>query len=133
MKILLITKRIPFPPNSGYPIVVYNTMKGLLQLGADITLFSLNPIKGRIDMEDVYDSIFEKIKYHTVDLDTEVNVWSAFFNIFTNESYNVSRYFSEDAARQLENILRENVFDVIQFEGLFVVPYLDVVKANSNA
>ncbi len=56
-----------------------------------------------------------------------------FLNIFSNESYNVSRYYSEDAAKLLENILRENEFDIIQFEGLFVVPYLDVVKANSNA
>ncbi|WP_238533674.1 glycosyltransferase family 4 protein [Pedobacter agri] len=57
----------------------------------------------------------------------------SFFNIFTNQSYNVSRYYSEEAAQQLESILREKSFDVIQFEGLFVVPYLDVVKANSNA
>lgn len=133
MKILLITKRIPFPPNSGYPIVVYNTMKGLLQLGADITLFSLNPSRGSVDIEDVYDPVFDQIKYHTHDLDIDVNVWSAFFNIFTNQSYNVSRYYSAEAANQLENLLRENVFDVIQFEGLFVVPYLDVVKENSNA
>ncbi|WP_443944750.1 glycosyltransferase family 4 protein [Pedobacter sp. AW1-32] len=133
MKILFITKRIPFPPNSGYPIVVYNTIKGLLQLGADITLFSLNPLKGHFDAEDISDPVFEQIKFHSVDLDTEVNVWSAFFNIFTNESYNVSRYFTEDATRQLENLLRENTFDVIQFEGLFVVPYLDTVKENSNA
>ncbi|RYD70660.1 MAG: glycosyl transferase family 4, partial [Sphingobacteriales bacterium] len=133
MKILLITKRIPFPPNSGYPIVVYNTMKGLLQLGADITLFSLNPVNARLDLEEISDPVFEKVKTFTEDIDTEVNMWSAFFNIFTNESYNVSRYYTEDAARQLENILRERTFDIIQFEGLFVVPYIDVVKANSNA
>ena len=133
VKILLITKRIPFPPNSGYPIVVYNTMKGLLQLGADITLFSLNPVNARLDLEEISDPVFEKVKTFTEDIDTEVNMWSAFFNIFTNESYNVSRYYTEDAARQLENILRERTFDIIQFEGLFVVPYIDVVKANSNA
>jgi glycosyltransferase involved in cell wall biosynthesis len=108
-------------------------MKGLLQLGADITLFSLNPSKGKIDIEDISDPVFEKIRYHSVDLDTDVNVWSAFFNIFTNQSYNISRFYSEEAARQLENVLRENVFDIIQFEGLFVVPYLDIVKANSHA
>ncbi len=133
MKVLIITKRIPFPPNSGYPIVVYNTMKGLLRLGADITLFSLNPTKGKIDVDDIYDPIFEKIKFYTFDLDTEVNVWSAFFNIFTNDSYNVSRYYNDEAAKLLENILKETVFDIIQFEGLFVVPYLDVVKYNSDA
>ncbi len=108
-------------------------MKGLLQLGADITLFSLNPLNVRIDLEDISDPVFEQVKTYSQDIDTGVNMWSAFFNIFTNESYNVSRYFTEDAARQLENLLRENTFDIIQFEGLFVVPYLDVVKANSSA
>lgn len=108
-------------------------MKGLLQLGADITLFSLNPVNARLDLEEISDPVFEKVKTFTEDIDTEVNMWSAFFNIFTNESYNVSRYYTEDAARQLENILRERTFDIIQFEGLFVVPYIDVVKANSNA
>lgn len=133
VKILLIAKRIPFPPNSGYPIVVYNTIKGLLQLGANISLFSLNPQRGHIELDDITDPIFEQITHYTAELNTAVNIWDAFFNIFTNESYNVSRYFDEDAARQLENILKENSFDIIQFEGLFVVPYLDIVKANSQA
>ncbi|RZK81394.1 MAG: glycosyltransferase [Pedobacter sp.] len=133
MKALILTDRVPFPPNSGYPIVAYNTIKGLLRLGVDITLFSINPLKNDVDVEDIYDPVFEKIKFHSFNLDTEVNVWGAFFNIFSNQSYNVSRYYDADAERLLEEILRENTFDVIQFEGLFVVPYLDIVKANSNA
>jgi glycosyltransferase involved in cell wall biosynthesis len=108
-------------------------MKGLLDLGVEITLFSINTHKHRVDVDDIYDPVFERIKFHSFDLDTEVNLWGAFFNIFSNESYNVSRFFDDDAAKLLENILRENEFDVIQFEGLFVVPYLEVVKNNSTA
>jgi glycosyltransferase involved in cell wall biosynthesis len=108
-------------------------MKGLLKLGVDITLFSINPNKYKVDVDDIYDPVFENIQFHSVSLDTDVNVLGALFNIFTNQSYNVSRYFDEQAAALLEEILRENEFDIIQFEGLFVVPYLDVVKANSKA
>lgn len=133
MKTLILTNRVPFPPNSGYPIVVYNTIKGLLKLGVEITLFSINPKKHRIDVEDLYDPLLEKISFHAVSLDTEVNVYDAFMNIFSNQSYNVSRYFDDDAAKLLEDILKENEFDIIQFEGLFVVPYLNVVKENSKA
>ncbi|WP_090555398.1 glycosyltransferase family 4 protein [Pedobacter hartonius] len=133
MKTLILSNRVPFPPNSGYPIVVYNTIKGLLNVGVDITLFSINTNKHRVDVDDIYDPVFDQIKFHSFDLDTEVNLWGAFFNIFSNESYNVSRFYDEDAAKLLENILRENEFDVIQFEGLFVVPYIDVVKHNSKA
>lgn len=133
MKALILTNRVPFPPNSGYPIVVYNTIKGLLRLGVEVTLFSINPLKNKVDVEDIYDPIFESIKFHSFSLDTEVNVWGALFNIFSNQSYNVSRYFDEEGGKILEDLLRENVFDIVQFEGLFVVPYLDIVKENSSA
>jgi len=102
-------------------------------LDVDITLFSINTNKHRIDVDDIYDPVFESIKFHSFDIDTEVNLMGAFLNIFSNESYNVSRFYDDDAAKLLENILRENEFDIIQFEGLFVVPYLDVVKNNSKA
>lgn len=104
-----------------------------MKLGADVTLFSLNTSKHRIDIDDIYDPVFDQIKFYSFDLDTEVNVWGAISNIFSDESYNVSRFFDEDAARLLEDILKESTFDIIQFEGLFVVPYLDIVKANSDA
>ncbi len=133
MKALILTNRVPFPPNSGYPIVVYNTIKGLLSEGVEISLFSLNVNKHKVDVDDIYDPIFEQINFHSYQIDTEVNIWGAFFNIFSNQSYNVSRFYDDDAARILENILRENEFDIIQFEGLFVVPYLDLVKVNSKA
>lgn len=133
MKILFLTGRVPFPPNSGYPIVVYNTLKGLQKLGAEISMFSINPTKDKVDVDDIYDPVFEKINFHSISLDIDVNVWGAFFNIFSNQSYNVSRYYDEEAAKLLENILREQDFDIVQFEGLFVVPYLDIVKENSKA
>ncbi len=84
-------------------------------------------------MDDIYDPVFEQIKFYSFNLDTEVNIWGAFLNIFSDQSYNVSRFFDEEAARLLEEILKENEFDIIQFEGLFVVPYLDVVKTHSKA
>ncbi|MBB2146721.1 glycosyltransferase [Pedobacter sp. LMG 31464] len=133
MKILILTNRVPFPPNSGYPIVVYNTIKGLIGLNVEVSLFSINASKHKVDVDDIYDPVFEQINFHSFNIDTEVNIWGAFFNIFSNQSYNVSRFYDDDAAKLLENILRENEFDIIQFEGLFVVPYLDLVKEHSKA
>ncbi|RZK49942.1 MAG: glycosyltransferase [Pedobacter sp.] len=133
MKVLILTHRVPFPANSGYPIVVYNTIKGLLSENIDITLFSLNPFKYRVDVDDIYDPVFEKIHFDSRIVHTDISLWGALLNIFSNESYNVSRYFDEEAAQALENILREHKFDVVQFEGLYVAPYLSVVKSHSQA
>ena len=129
----MLTYKVPFPPNSGYPIVVYNTIKGLLRHEVEVTLFSLNASKQYVDLDDIYDPVYEAINFYSHDIETEANLWAMFLNVFSNESYNVSRYYTEDAAKLLENILREHEFDIVQFEGLFVVPYLDVVKANTNA
>lgn len=133
MKVLILTNRVPFPPNSGYPIVVYNTIKGLLKLGVEVTLFSINTSKHNVDVDDIYDPVFEKITFHSYSIDTDVNIWGAFFNIFSNQSYNVSRFYDDDAAKLLEHVLHDHDFDIVQFEGLFVVPYLDIVKEFSKA
>jgi glycosyltransferase involved in cell wall biosynthesis len=133
LKALFITNRVPFPPKSGYPIVVYNTIKGLLALGVEITLFSINPNNFQVDTDDIYDPVFESIQFHSYDVDTEISFWDAVWNIFLSQPLNVFRFYSDDAAHKLENILKETEFDIIQFESLFVVPYLDVVKQNSKA
>ncbi len=133
MKTLILSHRVPFPPNSGYAIVVYNTIKGLLAQGLEISLFAINSSKHWVDVDDIYDPVYEKISFHSYQIDTEVNIWGAFFNIFSNQSYNVSRFYEPDAEKLLQNLLREQEFDIIQFEGLYVVPYLDVVKENSQA
>jgi glycosyltransferase involved in cell wall biosynthesis len=133
LKALFLTNRVPFPPKSGYPIVVYNTIKGLLALGVEITLFSINPKNHWVDTDDIYDPVFESIQFHTHELDTEISIWDTIYNFVSNQPLNVYRFYSDDAARGLENLLRESEFDIIQFESLFVVPYLDVVKENSKA
>ncbi len=108
-------------------------MKGLLKLDVEVTLFSINTTSNRIDVEDIEDPLFDEIRFYSHPVDTDINLWGMLLNVFSDESYHVSRYFDEDAAKLLENILHEQEFDMIQFEGLFVVPYLDVVKAHSKA
>lgn len=133
MKVLLLSHRVPFPPHSGYPIVVYNTIKGLLNQGANISLFCLNNSKHYIDIDDIEGPVCKRIIFYHAPIDIEIDLWDAFINIFSSEPYNVSRYFNNEVARVLENVLREQEFDIIQFEGLFVVPYLEVVKTYSKA
>ncbi len=133
MKALFLCHRVPFPPNNGYAIVVYNTIKGLLNLGVKVTLFSLNSSKHFIDVDDIYDPVFEQISFQAASVDVEVNAWGVFTNFFSNQSYNVSRFYESGAEKILENLLTEQTFDIVQFEGLFVVPYLDIVKAHSKA
>ena len=128
MKILYITNRVPFPANGGYPIVVRNTLKGIKNLGAEIHCFCLNPNRHFVEPARIDDPVLNNISLTTNFLNTEVSRWKAVKNLLQNKSYIVRRYFNVDAAINLKNIITANHFDIIQLEGLFVVPYLPLIR-----
>jgi glycosyltransferase involved in cell wall biosynthesis len=133
MRVLLLTSRVPFPADGGYAIVVYNTIKGLVEHGCDVTLFSLNPTKHYVNTRDIQDPLFRKIKFVQHKIDDRINPKDAFLNLFTQQSYNISRFYDPNCSQKIIYLLKKNQFDVVQFEGLQVTLYLETIKANSNA
>lgn len=133
MRVLVLTNRVPFPANGGYAIVVNNTIQSLLDLGCEVTLFSLNTTKHYVNVNEIDDPIFKSVKFIQCKIDNRVKAKNAFFNLFSRKSYNISRFFSQGCANRLEHLLKKNEFDIIQFEGLQVTPYLSSIRANSKA
>lgn len=133
MRILLITNRVPFPADGGYAIVVHNSIQSLLKLGCEVSLFSLNTTKHYVRIKSIKDPLATQIKFTQYKIDNRVKAKDAFFNLFTDQSYNISRFYDSGCASKLGHLLRTHEFDIVQFEGLQVAPYLDVVKANTPA
>jgi glycosyltransferase involved in cell wall biosynthesis len=132
LKILILTHRVPFPQNGGYPIVVGNTIKGLVATGHQVSLISLN-VKKNSGREANRDPLLDEIEYVKYDIDTHVSMIEAFSNLFTKNSYNIDKYYDAGFQNLLLKNLRETMYDIIQFEGLFVAPYLDEVRKASRA
>ena len=129
MKILILTHRVPFPQNGGYPIVVCNTIRGLVNLGHEVSLVSLNAKKQKHSaVED--DELLSKIKYRSFDIDTSVSLLDGLINIFSKNAYNIDRYYNPNFEKLLIRTVRNTTYDIIQFEGLFVAPYIDGVRKN---
>ncbi|MDB5126942.1 glycosyltransferase family 4 protein [Mucilaginibacter sp.] len=131
MRILILTHRAPFPQNGGYPIVVGNTIKGLVRLGHNVSLISLNVKKNNTTAER--DELLDRINYIEFDIDTRISVIEAVSNLFTNNSYNIDKYYNAGFEKLLLKNLQDNQYDVIQFEGIFVAPYLGVIRRHSKA
>ncbi|MBL4677802.1 MAG: glycosyltransferase family 4 protein [Mucilaginibacter sp.] len=131
MRILILTHRAPFPQNGGYPIVVGNTIKGLVGLGHEVTLLSLNVKKHSSQYER--DALLDKITYLEYDIDTRVTMVEAVSNLFTNNSYNIEKYYNAGFEKLLFRNLVDNEYDIIQLEGIFVAPYLSIIRKNSKA
>ncbi|MFI5140470.1 MAG: glycosyltransferase family 4 protein [Sphingobacteriales bacterium] len=134
LKILILTHRVPFPQNGGYPIVVCNTVKGLVNLGHEVSLVSLNAKKNHHhEYNDDDNELLSQIKYRAFDIDINVSVFDVAVNLFSKTSFNINKYFSSEFERLLIRELKNTTYDIIQFEGLLVSLYLSAVRKNSDA
>ncbi|MGZ3945712.1 MAG: glycosyltransferase family 4 protein, partial [Mucilaginibacter sp.] len=75
MKILILTHRVPFPQNGGYPIVVCNTIRSLVNSGHDISLVSLNAQKQHHHDEERPDELLSRIKFRPYNIDTSMSLF----------------------------------------------------------
>ncbi|MDB5002800.1 MAG: hypothetical protein JWQ34_1025 [Mucilaginibacter sp.] len=133
MKILILSHRVPFPQNGGYAIVVANTIKGLVNTGHDVSLVALNAKRNNHESQLPDEDLMGKINYRAYDIDTTVTILGVAVNLFRKTSFNVDRYYDPEFETLLIRELRNNDYDIIQFEGLFVSLYLPAVRKHSKA
>jgi polysaccharide biosynthesis protein PslH len=107
------------------------TIKGLVGIGHEVTLLSLNVRKHSGQYER--DALLDKISYTEYDIDTRVTMVEAVSNLFTKNSYNIEKYYNAGFEKLLFRNLVDNEYDIIQLEGIFVAPYLNIIRKNSKA
>lgn len=132
MKVLLITHRVPFPQNGGYQIVVGNTVKGLVRLGHEVTLISLNGKKS-FGKNSIDTELHDKINYKVHDIDISISIWDMLVNLFSKTSFNIDRYYDPAFEALLIKEIKSTAYDIIQFEGLLISLYLPAVQRATNA
>jgi len=133
LKILILTHRVPFPQNGGYAIVVCNTIKGLIALGHEVALVALNGKRYNGSVQTTEDELLQKIQYTSYDININVSVLDAITNLFNKKANDVDRYYDAEFEKLLLRELRQTTYDVIQFEGLFVTPYLAAMRKHTQA
>lgn len=133
MRILELTKKFPYPINDGESIAIYNLAKGLHELGASIDLLSLNTSKHFTDLTTVNGDFSHYNTFNAVYHNNDVKYSGAFVNLFTSQSYHVERLHSLDFAKALEKQLKENEYDVILLETVYMSLYTPVIRKWSKA
>lgn len=133
MKILQICHRIPYPAIDGGNIAMMNMAQALIEAGNEVHQFALNTKKHFVNPLMLPEELRNKLHFNSVTIDTKISVFGIIKNLFTSESYNIIRFYSKEAEKELENILRANNFDVIQLETLYTAPYIDCIRKNSPA
>ena len=133
MKILQICHRVPYPAIDGGNIAMMNMAMALTEAGHELHQFSLNTKKHFIDTSSIPEELRKRLHIQSSTIDTEIKILDLLLNLFTNESYNISRFYNKKVEEELIRVLRENSFDIIQLETLFTTPYINCIKNNSTA
>ncbi len=133
IKILQISNKAPYPANDGSSIAIYNMALGLISNGVGLDLLCINTKKHFKPDEGVDKKFKQATNYKSVFVNTDTNLFSAFKNLFSNQSYFVSRFYNDEFNEELIKKLKSKTFDIIQIEGIFMCVYIETIKQFTNA
>lgn len=107
--------------------------QGLLRNGVSVKVMALSPTSTHVPVSQIPQSYIKETGLEVFPIDTRVKPISAFLNLFTRRSYNVSRFYCKKFKRRLAELLSKESFDIIQLEGLFLTPYIDVIRQHTGS
>lgn len=133
MKVLQLSNKIPYPEKDGGALATNAITEGLLQAGVEVKLLAMNTKKHFIDLESIPKKFRSDRQLEAITMDTSVKPINALVALLAGRSYNVSRFKSEKFGKKLAEILQKEKFDIIHLEGLYLAPYINLIRKNSKA
>ncbi len=134
LKILQFCNKPPYPAIDGGCIGMNNLSHIIHDVGFDLQVFSLESDKHPLDIQALSAEYLQMTQLETAKVFLEVKPLPAFVNlIFSRRSYNFTRFFNKKVAQKLSLILKQNSFDWIILESIFLKDYLPIIRKYSQA
>ncbi len=134
MHILVISSKFPFPLKDGGAIATYALVSGLVKHKNQVFILSFNTKKHFIKLNEIPEILFNRIDYSVVFANTSPGILSAAINLFFSKlPYILARFRSRKFEQELIRILNTQNFDIVHIEGLYMLQYIPIIKANCKA
>lgn len=134
MRILQITNKAPFPEKDGGAIACMNLLRGFAGLGNEVTVLTMSTLKHPLKKQDIPPEITALADFRIASVPAPVSATGALKNLlFSKLPYNAERFICINFESALVKLLSEKEFDVVQLEGLYVCPYIPVIRKHSKA
>lgn len=133
MRVLQLTKKVPFPSKDGESMAIRSLASSLVSNGVTVDLLSLNTNKHRFssDIDDLDSTLYRSI--YMVEINTDFHPISFLNNLISNIPYQISRFVSKDYKVKLISLLTQNKYDFVLLETVYLTPYIPVIKRYSSA
>ncbi len=133
MRILQLSNKFVYPPKDGGAIGIYNYTKAFSALGCDVTILAMNTTRHYTDISRLPEEIKKMADWIAIDVDNRIRPLAALSHLIQNRSYNIARFISTAYNDRLIELLHQKEFDIIQLEGLYLSPYIETIRAFSEA
>ncbi|MES2689775.1 MAG: glycosyltransferase, partial [Bacteroidota bacterium] len=101
--------------------------------GCQVTLAAMNTSKHYTEVNALPEKFRRLADLHTSFVDNKVRPLGAFLNLFSKQSYHISRFITPGFKQLLGDLLEAKKFDLVIFDNLFTAPYVDFVRSRTSA
>ncbi len=133
MKILQLTRKVPFPVKDGESLAIDHMRRSMIKSGVEMCLLAMNTTKHYVDENKAREYLRNYQQIHFVNIDNQLHIVDLLVNIVKRQSYHISRFINRDFEDALSTLLQKEQFDVIQLESLYLTPYISTIRKFSNA
>lgn len=128
MKLLLLSKKFPYPLRDGESQAIHGLSKSLSELGVEVSLLAMNTSKHFFSGKELPPEMGHYKAVRTVEVCTRLKAKDAARNLILWKSYHISRFDQPTYHAALANWLKEERFDVVQLETLYLAPYVPTIR-----
>lgn len=107
--------------------------QGLLRAGYEVKVLTVETDKHPARLEQMPVDYREKTGFEAVYIDLSVKAVPAAVAMLCGESYHVKRYVNRHFAEHLTAVLKQEQFDVVHVESIFLTPYVPIIRKYSKA
>jgi glycosyltransferase involved in cell wall biosynthesis len=134
MRILQLANRVPCPPKDGEAIAILTMAKGFFLHGHQVTVLAMNTGEHHIEQDEIPEHLAAEIDFCLVNIPGRISFGSILRNLFFSDlPLHAERCICDEYSQALIRLLSEKQFDVIQLEGLYLCPYISLIRKYSNA
>lgn len=111
-----------------------NLTRSFANLGHEVTILAMNTPKHSTSVDDIPAELKELIDFNMVFVDTRIRPFVLIMNLlFSKKPYNAVRFINNAFEQKLIGLLKSKAFDIIQLEGLYLIPYISAIRNHSSA
>ncbi len=133
MKILQICPKSPYPAVDGGCIAMNNITRGLLNEGHLVKVLAMDTFKFPAQLALKNKKYLHETHFESQFVDVAIKPLHVLANLCSKWPYNIQRYFHAAFEKKIIQTLKQDNFDCVLVESLYLASYLDVIRRCSSA